>query len=121
MQKHAIIFGICAVLVAGCDMSPNPRIAAVGPTEPSIGGVGNRHSALVIQPSQVDLFVGATFQLTTNAPGTPLTWRTTNPAIAGISATGLVSGMSAGIATITATASADPSQTASATVIVRSR
>ena len=121
MRNRIVLFGLCAVLAAACDTSPVDHLAAAGPGTPSAGGPGNGQSALVIQPSQVEILVGGTFQLSTNAPGIALTWRTSNSAIAGVSSSGLVSGMNAGIAVVTATATSDASQTASATVVVRSR
>jgi hypothetical protein len=121
MRKTLLFFGFCAVLVSACDTATTPRFAAAGPTGPSGGGGGGGHSALVIQPSQVEILVGGGFQLTTNAPGIALSWQTSNSAIAGVTASGFVTGLGAGIATITATSSSDPAQTASATVIVRNR
>jgi Bacterial Ig-like domain (group 2) len=121
MRNTFLLFGLCAVLAAGCDTSPMDHIAAAGQGGSSSGGGGNGSSALVVQPSQVEINVGGTFQLSTNAPGISLVWRTSNSAIAGVSATGLVSGVNAGIAVVTATSTSDPTQTASATVVVSSR
>ena len=120
MRHKLFVFGFCAVAAAACDMSPNPRFAAAGPTPPTLGGGGGQN-ALVVQPAQVEIFVGATFQLTTNAHGAALFWNTSNSSIARVSSSGLVSGVNAGIAIITATSAADPSQTASSTVIVSTR
>ena len=121
MRKHILLFGFCAVFVSACDMATTPRFAAAGPSGASGGGGGHGHSALVIQPSQVEIFVGGSIQLTTNAPGIPLSWQTSNSAIAGVSVSGFVTGQGPGIATISVSATSDPSQTASATVLVRSR
>lgn len=121
MRHSVLLFGLCAVLAVGCDTAPVENIAAAGPGTPSAGGGNNHHSSLVIQPSQVDMLVGGTFQLTTNAAGAALFWRTSNSAIAGVSSTGLVTGVNAGFAIITATAASDPTQTASATVVVSTR
>ena len=120
MRITTLLFGVCAVLTLGCDTSPTVRLAAAGPSTTPIGGGGTGHSALLIQPSRIEITVGGGYQLTTNAPGIPLTWRTSNSAIAGVSASGFVSGNGAGIATITATSISDGSQTASATVVVSS-
>ncbi len=69
-------------------------------------------SSVVVAPSTATVGVGRTAQLVATAtdstgntfPGANAAWQSSNPAIASVSSTGLVTGVSAGSATISATA-----------------
>ncbi len=64
---------------------------------------------------------GGTLQLTSTITGSTnpgVTWSTSAPGVATVSATGLVTGVSSGTATITGAAAADPSKSAAITVTV---
>lgn len=68
-------------------------------------------ASVAVTPPSASLAAGATVQLTAEAkdaggqvlPGRPATWSSDKPGVAQVSATGLVSGVAAGEATITAT------------------
>ena len=70
-----------------------------------------------IDPSTPTVAPGATDQLTVPRPAAGVTWSSSNPAVATVSSTGLVTGVSLGTATITATYG---EESATATVTVSS-
>jgi uncharacterized protein YjdB len=79
-------------------------IATITVTKPPVASVR-------LQPDQANVAVGATVQLSAaalDASGTvmsdrAISWTTSNPAVAAVNASGLVTGVAAGTATITAT------------------
>jgi hypothetical protein len=92
----------------------------------SAGGTASRRSSiavLTITPARVTVSVGDAVQLRATPktregqtlPGRPVSWASTNPDVALVSETGLVTAMAPGTVTITAS-SADTSSTASITV-----
>ena len=93
----------------------------------SAGGTARRRSSiavLTIAPSRVSVTVGDAIQLRATPktregqtlPGRPVSWASTNPDIAAVSETGLVTATAPGTVTITAS-SADTSATATITVV----
>ena len=80
-------------------------------------------ASVALSPAVASVLVGATLQLTaipqdasgSPLPGRPVTWVSSTPAVATVSATGLVTSVAAGAATITAT-SEGKSGTAAVTV-----
>ncbi|HET7380213.1 MAG TPA: protein kinase [Gaiellales bacterium] len=93
----------------------------------SAGGTARRRSSiavLTIAPSRVSVAVGDAIQLRATPktregqtlPGRPVSWASTNPDIAAVSETGLVTATAPGTVTITAS-SADTSATATITVV----
>ena len=93
----------------------------------SAGGTASRRSSiavLTITPARVTVSVGDAVQLRATPktrggqtlPGRPVSWASTNPDVALVSETGLVTAMAPGTVTITAS-SADTSSTASITVM----
>ena len=83
-----------------------------------------RNSVLVsVSPTAATIDVGATRTLVatvTSESGlsTAVTWRTSNPSVASVSATGMVSGVAAGTADVIAIAVADTTQRATSTITV---
>jgi uncharacterized protein YjdB len=82
--------------------------------------VGSVHS-VTVSPTPVTVNVGSTVQLTAAVAADPnipsaVTWSTSDAAIARVSATGLVTGVADGTATITAKSTIDPAKTGAATV-----
>jgi uncharacterized protein YjdB len=119
MRKFLIVPLLAAVVAAvACDTSDSPDIASV-----SIGN-GNV-SGFAISPTRVRLLVGDNVQLSTNMPreqfNLNVAWASTDPAIAFVSPTGLVTGGQIGTATIYATLLTDTTQVATSTVQVLPR
>jgi uncharacterized protein YjdB len=83
-------------------------------------------AAMAVDPKSLTLHVGGTGQLratvtdsgATAIPNSPVTWRPSAPGIASVSSSGLVTGVSAGVATVTAT-SGDLSADATVTVVAQ--
>ena len=78
--------------------------------------------SVTLTPATASVFVGATSQLTevllpTNATNKSVTWSSSNPAVATVNSTGLVTGVSVGTATITVT-TVDGNITATSTVTI---
>ena len=74
---------------------------------------------LDVQPSTSQVGVGRTLQITPVAPPGPVTWETSNPAVATVSATGLVTGRSPGNVLIWATSlSPSAAHLGTATIVV---
>jgi uncharacterized protein YjdB len=88
--------------------------------------VASRPVSITVSPSSMALNIGAATQLQGVVTGDPdislgVTWSTSNSSLATVSATGVVTGVSAGSVTITGTAVADVSKKATATVVVGGR
>ena len=102
-----VFFGaLLTALVLGCgDNTPD-----VGPS----AGI------LLVNPLFAGVKAGTTKQLTATVNGTAVavTWASSDAAIATVSASGLVAGVAAGRASITAALQADPTQLRSASITV---
>lgn len=77
-------------------------------------------SVLAVTPLYIGLDPGATQQLNATIGGNavPVTWESSAPAVASVSATGLVSALTPGFAAVTAKLSADPAQLVSSNITV---
>jgi hypothetical protein len=88
---------VAALIFSACDSSPS------GPAEPVVASV-------TITPSDPAIVAGQTVQLTATAraadgttiPGKTFTWQSQNAAVASVSGSGLVTGVQAGTATVSA-------------------
>lgn len=102
-----VFFGaLLTALVFGCgDNTPD-----VGPSA----------GLLLVTPLFAGVKQGATKQLTATLNGTavPVTWESSDATVATVSANGLVAGVAAGRAAITAALQADPTQIRSASITV---
>src|SRR5260370_15167525 len=95
LLRNAALVGLCGV--AGCDLS-------------KVLGLLHQVASVTVSPAAPTVLVGATVQLTATLKdgsgnvltGQPVTWASSAPAVATVSPSGLVSGMAAGPATITA-------------------
>lgn len=120
------IFALASVLaIAACDASNSPQLASLLGPGGTPGGTngGNTAPQLVITPNVVQLAVGTTFQLSTNATASQqgqLRWTSLQPAIATISQSGLVSAVGAGVTTVVARFTFDTTNVATATIIATS-
>jgi hypothetical protein len=100
--------GIAFAFAACSDTSAPP--ATNGALSPSFakGGQPKPVKSVSVSPSSATVAAGATVQLTATAspPGTAtsFTWASSNTAVASVSSTGLVTGVAAGSATISASA-----------------
>ena len=93
----------------------------VGVFQLTLGGPEAASVGLSVTPATVTLTPGLTQQLNATVTGsanTKVAWKSSAPGIVAVTPTGLVRAITAGAATITATAAADPSRTASAAVTV---
>lgn len=82
--------------------------------------------AVTVTPTAVSLFSGVTQQLTAAVTAdaglaTTVTWRSSAPAVATVSATGLVTAIGPGTASVTALANADTTRRASSAITVNPR
>src|SRR5260370_29846325 len=110
LLRNAALVGLCGV--AWCDLS-------------KVLGLLHQVASVTVSPAAPTVLVGATVQLTATLKdgsgnvltGQPVTWASSAPAVATVSPSGLVSGMAAGPATITA-ASGGQSGSAPITVTV---
>lgn len=118
-----IALSIAAAALTACDQAAAPRIAGLGGAGAVSGGgtSNNTTQPLIVNPGRLQLAVGATFQLTTNAPATlqnQVQWNSLQSTIATISASGLVTAVAPGTATIVARYAFDTTRVATATIDV---
>jgi hypothetical protein len=122
MRTSFIVVLVTAVVLAACDQSTSPSIAGVGGTSGlPPGNVSNNTAALVIAPSHVQLVVGGTSQLSTNASTSlqnQVQWGSLKSTVATVSPTGLVTAVGVGTTIITARYSFDSTRVATATIDV---
>ncbi|HJU75999.1 MAG TPA: Ig-like domain-containing protein [Gemmatimonadaceae bacterium] len=117
LTRSLFALGVLAGLAAcGDDVS----VTEPPPPTPAVTGIS-------VTPDAATLAVGSTAQLsavvTTNDPSvaTTVTWASSNTAVATVSATGLVTAVTAGSATITATSTANANFRAAAQITVTPR
>ena len=109
-MTHRSLFRLSAVLLAalalGCENSDPMSVAP-----------GDR---LTIDPLFIGLDPGATQQVTAKIGANPVavSWESSSPAIASVSATGVVTALTAGFTAVTAKVSADPSRMISSNITV---
>jgi Bacterial Ig-like domain (group 2). len=117
-----MVVSLFAVMLTACDQSTSPSIAGVGGSSGlPPGNVSNNTAALVITPSHVQLIVGATSQLSTNASASlqsQVQWGSLKSTVATVSPSGLVTAVGVGTTIITARYSFDSARVATATIDV---
>jgi uncharacterized protein YjdB len=120
MRRLSLIgFGLCALALSACDYRTTPRIAVLGPAADTVSTPGG--TTLTVIPNRVQLAIGSSYQLATDAPfglESRVQWRSLNPGIAAVTPGGVVTGVAAGTATIRARYSFDTTAAATATVVV---
>src|SRR5512146_576900 len=125
MRMQSIIALAAVMAIAACDAATNPKLGGLnGPGGPGGGtnGGNNATQQLVITPNLVQLTVGTTFQLSTNATAaqqSQIQWSSLAPAIATVTQAGVVSAVGSGTTTIVARFSFDTTNVATATIIAR--
>ena len=115
-----VALSIAVAALTACDQATAPRVAGLGGTAAS-GTNNDTTQPLIVNPNRLELAVGATFQLTTNAPATlqnQVQWTSLQSAIAAISPSGLVTAVAPGTAVVVARYAFDTTRVATATVDV---
>ena len=128
MRLHPLITLLAAAaLVTACDQAATPTIAGLGggtgpvSTGGGAGGSNGGTSTLSVQPNQVQLLVGGSVQLSTNAPlalQSQVQWSSLAPAVVAVSPSGLATAIAPGTAVIVARYAFDTTQAGSATITV---
>lgn len=100
-MKKVLLFMACATLLAACEKTPQEQQQPSG-QEVAVASVS-------ISPDQASVHVGESVQLQAtvlpaDAGDKTVTWTSSQPEVASVSASGLVSALAPGIATITAKA-----------------
>ena len=102
------------------EVTLNYTVAKVSPTITRVPFVPV--ASVSVAPATASIAVAATRQMTASAlpatAGQNVTWSSATPGVATVSAGGLVTGVSAGTAVITAKSVSDPTKTATATITV---
>jgi uncharacterized protein YjdB len=115
-KQRAFLLALALGALIGCDSGNVGTVAGLGGT----GGTGNTgNTALTLLPTDVQITVGSTTQLSTNAgTSSSLQWTSSNTSVATVSSTGLVTGFSVGTATITVRFAADTTNVATSNISV---
>jgi uncharacterized protein YjdB len=111
--------------LAACDARLDPITAASivsidSTARDTSGATAGGTGVIALSASAAELRVGSTLQLSASGDPAlfPVQWSTDTPAVAAVSATGLVTGLAVGTARITARSAVNPLRAASATVRV---
>jgi len=108
MRKRIVSAGAAATILFGLACS-DQRQPSTAPTAPLFAKGGPKVKSISVSPSSATVGVGQTVQLTaTISPAsttTTINWTSSNNAVAGVSTSGLVTGVAAGSATISASGS----------------
>jgi hypothetical protein len=106
-----------ALGIAACDQARLPTIAGAG------GVTGASSTGIVLTPGRTQLSVGQSLTLVATADSSvgALNWSSSNPAVATVTSSGIVTGVTPGTVTITAAAQSNQSVNGSATIDVVSR
>jgi hypothetical protein len=109
MRRFTLPLVLSTLIVAACSEGPTPPTGAT-PDDLSIQSVqgpgASKTKSVTVTPSSATIEQGQTVQLTatTKPPGGAVTWSSSNEAVAAVSPSGLVSGISGGSAIVTASA-----------------
>jgi hypothetical protein len=114
---RGVTVGGPVTIIATSQADPNARAAASITVQTAPG----QEITFTLVPQQAQVQVGGTVQLVgivTGSTNQAVTYASSTPAVATVSATGLVTGVSTGTAVITATPAAAPGQVRTATITV---
>lgn len=112
-KRVAWVVGLAFIGALACDDRNVDQVAGIG------GGGQIGDTALTVLPTEVQITVGSSIQLSTNVGNSSqLEWRSSNNNVATVTTTGLVTGRGPGTATIVVRFIADTTNSASATVSV---
>ena len=114
MRRPILLVAAAAALLGACDTRVNPLITSL---DQSPGG----SAGFSVSPNSLRLSTGQSAQLSviSSRALAPYNWSTSQPGVATVSPTGLVSAVGPGLATITVTSSVDGSVSAAAIVSVQ--
>jgi uncharacterized protein YjdB len=113
-KQRAFVLALALASLIGCDGGNMGTLAGLGAT-----GTTSESAALTVLPTDVQITIGSTTQLSTNAgTSSSLQWNSSNNNVATVSSTGLVTGRSVGTATITVRFAADTTNAATSTISV---
>ena len=104
------IVAVTLILIVACTETPTevrlPANLSVRDAKGGGGGSADKTKSVSLQPSSATLAIGGTTQLTgtSKPPGATLVWGSSNNSVATVNQSGIVTAISAGSATITATA-----------------
>ena len=116
-NQRTFILALAIAALIGCDSRGVATVAGLGGN--GNGNGGNATSALTVLPTGVQITVGSTIQLSTNAGNSSaLQWSSSNNTVATVSGTGLVTGISVGTAAITVRLTTDTTNVATSNVSV---
>jgi uncharacterized protein YjdB len=111
-----LVLAACVVVVAACDRSTSPTVAAVGGDLNTTG-----LTTITITPGTATMTVGSTLQLATNEPTalqSQVQWTSSDSRVAVTSPSGFISALATGSTTISARLSSDTTHVAVATINV---
>ena len=123
-RRILLVLGVsAAVSLAACTEATEPMLGMIPSATAGSGGGSGTGSATTLKvfPSSIQLPVGTTAQLSTNAPLSLLNqvqWVALQPTIASVSTSGTVGTLSPGVAIIVARYAFDTTQVATSTITV---
>lgn len=139
MRRTLLVLAtLAAAALAACDQAAFPTVAGLGGGTGSQGtgtgggsGTGGSQSGtgtgggsvvtLTITPPTATIVAGTSIQLITNVFDDQVRWESLNPTVAGVSPSGMVVGLTAGVAPIRVVLLADTTRQAQAVITVLGR
>jgi uncharacterized protein YjdB len=116
-NQRTFVLALAVAALIGCDSNGVGTVAGLGGT--GNGNGGNGTAALTVLPTGVQISVGSTIQLSTNAGNSSaLQWSSSANNVATVSGTGLVTGISVGTAAITVRLTTDTTNVAISSISV---
>jgi len=113
-KQRAFLFALALGALAACDSDGVGTLAGLGGN-----GTQTGTAALTVLPTDVQMSVNSTAQLSTNAgTSSSLQWLSSNNNVATVSQTGVVTGRSVGTAVITVRFAADTTNAATSNISV---
>ena len=121
-QRILLVLGVtAAAALAACTEATEPMLGMIPSATAGSGGGSSSSTTLKVFPSSIQLPLGSTAQLSTNAPLSLLNqvqWVALQPTIASVTTSGTVGTLSPGVATVVARYAFDTTQFATSTITV---
>jgi uncharacterized protein YjdB len=123
-MKYFIPIAAFCMLMSACDTAVSPTIAGAGDGGVIGGGgtgsgSGTTSETLKVLPSSIELSVGNRITLTTNSPGTAVSWKSSATSVVSVGSDGVATAVGVGVAVITATTQSGTVRSATSTITVR--